>query len=156
VESSNPCCWKGEQLNHHGCDVWCVCGVCCGLVWLSSIIVFVCRKVPQNYHKIRLRAYFVSHIGLAPNQGRLNKRPRTPKTEPSRVVIPVQGCYHMPMDNINVLKHFICLIWILEKVWIGCQPQPWHHNDNISTPHKWPTTPETEPSRVGICVRLLP
>ena len=51
----------------------------------------------------------------------------------------------------NVLKHFLCLIWMQEAVWGGCQPQPWC-NDIILTPHKWPRTPRSEPSRVGINV----
>ncbi len=29
--------------------------------------------------------------------------------------------------------HFICLIWMRESVWGGCQSQPWH-TDNILTP----------------------
>jgi len=73
----------------------------------------------------------------------LHKLPRTPHSAPSRVGITVQGCYCMLMDSIHQCAQtlHLCLIWIQEAVWDGCQPQPWHHNDIISTPHKWPTEP---------------
>ncbi len=51
--------------------------------------------------------------------------------------------------------HCICLIWMLEAVWGGCQPQLWC-NDIILTPHKWPRTPKSELIWVVNCVRLLP
>jgi len=42
-----------------------------------------------------------------------------------------------------------CLRWMGEAGWGGCQPQPWR-NDIVLTPHKWPRTPKSEPSWLGI------
>ncbi len=36
---------------------------------------------------------------------------------------------------------YICVIWMWEAVWGGCQPQPWH-NDIILTPQETPRTPK--------------
>ncbi len=43
----------------------------------------------------------------------------------------------------------ICLIWMREAIWGGYQPQPLH-NDIMLNPHKWPITPTSDPSSVGI------
>ncbi len=54
VESSNPCCWRGERLHHHGGDVCCV----FVLLWMDSwhLKLNVCKKWYKNNLKMRLTA----------------------------------------------------------------------------------------------------
>ena len=46
----------------------------------------------------------------------------------------------------------ICLMWIQEAVWGGCQPQPWLMTYFWLHLHKWPRTPKSEPSSVSITI----
>ena len=42
----------------------------------------------------------------------------------------------------------LCLSWMQEAVWDGCQPQPWLITSFWL--YKWPRTPKSDPSNVGI------
>ena len=61
--SSNPCRWRGERL-HHGDGVCLLFVQMCRLVWSSSLVV--CRQVPQNNLKMRLKMLLFAPHWLAP------------------------------------------------------------------------------------------
>jgi hypothetical protein len=64
--SSNPRCWRGKRLHHHGGDVRCV------VLWLCVAGSLVVRKkVPEHNLKVRILLYYkvnrhflVPHIGM--------------------------------------------------------------------------------------------
>ncbi len=62
MESSNPCCWRGKRLHHHGG------GVCWlfVLLWIDSWFqeLIVCKKWYKNNLKMRLTRYFLIHVGV--------------------------------------------------------------------------------------------
>ncbi len=83
----------------------------------------------------------------------LHKWPRTPKSDPSSVGIPVWGYCHMPLDSISMCSNTLCMSNVdgREAVWGGRQPQPWR-NDIILIPQVT-QPPKYEPSSVGTTFR---
>jgi hypothetical protein len=62
--SLNPCRWRGERL-HHGGDVCLLFVQMCCLVWSSLLVV--CRQVPQDNLKMRLKTLLFAPPTRAPH-----------------------------------------------------------------------------------------
>ncbi len=67
MESLNPRRWRGERLHHHGGSV-CWLFV---LLWMDSWCheLIVCKKWYKNNLKMRLKHYFLIHVGVHHTRG---------------------------------------------------------------------------------------
>ena len=111
----------------------------------------------------------------------LHKWPIAPKSEPQSVWVYLFKASTVCPWTAYQCDQTLCihLIWMWKVVWGGCQPQPWHNdiiltlqgglrwmweavvvvavslNHDVMTSFwflKWPSTPKSEPIKVGITV----
>ncbi len=86
----------------------------------------------------------------------LHKWPWIPKYEQISVGITSAATAICPWTAYQCAQTLcICLMWMQEAVWVGCQPQPWH-NHIILTPQVT-QNPKIQAKYCGYnCLRLLP
>jgi hypothetical protein len=110
-----------------GITVW----GCCGKPMDS---ISMCSN---TLHKSNVDAWDAVWGGYQPQpwcNGIILNPQETPKYVPSSVGITVWGYSCMPWTECQCAQTLcICLMWMWEAVWVGCQPEPWA-NDIILTP----------------------